>query len=128
MFEGSKLPPTKGALQKQLERAHQILQWNFSYHTEIPDNDPLHHGWVLKNENYQPEMTDGLIAPRNILELVSCNCDGKCSNRKCSCVQNNVVCVDYCGCDEYCEKTDVVLNINDEDIEDEQCEEGMSEG
>ena len=55
-FEGSKLPPTKGALQKHLERAHyQILQWNFSYLTEIPDNDPLHHGWVLKNGNYRPE-------------------------------------------------------------------------
>ena len=25
-------------------------------------------------------------------------------------------------------KTDVALNVNDEDIEDEQCEEGMSEG
>ena len=73
-------------------------------------------------------MTDGIIAPRNILELVSCNCDGKCSNRKCSCVKNNVVCIDYCGCGEYCEITDVALNINDEDIEDEQCEEGMSEG
>ena len=31
-IEGSKLPPTKGALQKHLERAHyQILQWHFSY-------------------------------------------------------------------------------------------------
>ena len=47
---------------------------------------------------------------------------------KCLCVKNNVVCVDYSGCGEYCENTDVALNINDEDIEDEQCEEGMSEG
>ena len=31
-------------------------------------------------------------------------------------------------CGEYCENNDVALNINDEDIEDEQCEEGMSEG
>ena len=51
--EGSKLPPTKGALQKHLERAHyQILQWNFSYLAEIPEKDPLNHGWVLKNEKY----------------------------------------------------------------------------
>ena len=80
-----------------------------------------------KNEKYQPEMTDGLIAPANVLELVSCNCDGKCSSRKCSCVKNNVVCTDYCGCGEYCENTDVSPNINDDDIEDEQGEGGMCE-
>ena len=73
-------------------------------------------------------MTDRLIAPTNVLELVSCNCDGKCSSRKCSCVKNNVVCTDYRGCGEYCENADVAPNINDEDIEDEQCEDGMSEG
>ena len=46
-FEGSKLPPTKGALQKHLERAHyQILQWNFSYFAELPEKDPLDYGWI----------------------------------------------------------------------------------
>ena len=37
------------------------------------------------------------ISPEDLISLVSCNCNGDCSNGHCTCKKNNVACTDSCG-------------------------------
>ena len=64
-------------------------------------------------------ISDAYIAPKDIIELISCNCGGNCNDRRRRCVKN-VVCTDFCGCGDTCENADHSPpgNIN-EDLEEE---------
>ena len=89
-YEGEKLPPTKGALKKHLLRAlFQLLIWSSAHLAIIPDHEPREFGWDLQGNDYVAQTTDDLIAPKAVVELVSCNCKGNCSSRRCSCQRIN---------------------------------------
>ena len=62
-----------------------------------------------------PISTEDEIAPEDIVTLVSCNCNGECSNNHCTCKKNNVACTDFCGCGDSCQNTDMRPNFDDED-------------
>ena len=56
------------------------------------------------------------IAPEELIDLVSCNCNGDCSKGRCTCKKNKVACTDFCGCGDECMNTDVsppALNADD---------------
>ena len=64
------------------------------------------------------------IAPKELIDLVSCNCNGDCSKGRCTCKKNSVACTDFCGCGEECQNTvspsGGSLNVDD-------CEESKAE-
>uniref|UniRef100_A0A8C4PX78 Uncharacterized protein n=1 Tax=Eptatretus burgeri TaxID=7764 RepID=A0A8C4PX78_EPTBU len=73
--ESEKLPPTKGALEQHIKRAHyQATVW---YHDEIAKPklpEPSEYGWTLENNLYRPVITHLPPAPKAVLELVMCKC------------------------------------------------------
>ena len=64
------------------------------------------YGWEIYNEFYMPVCTAEEIAPGDLISLVSCSCNGDCSNAHCTCKKNNVACTDFCECGDSCENTD----------------------
>ena len=67
-----------------------------------------------------PVTTADEIAPQELITLVSCNCNGNCSNNHCTCKKNNVTCTNICGCGDSCENTNMnpPENISDDnDVE-----------
>ena len=90
-----KLPPTDGsAMQHALRTYLQLHDWIFLKSMSL---DPEQYGWCKSFWGYEPIFTDIPIAPANLLKLISCNCSGDCSTRRCSCMKNNVKCVSACG-------------------------------
>ena len=77
-----------------------------------------------------PITTEDEIAPEELITLVSCNCNGNCSNNNCTFKKNNVVCSDLCGCGDLCENTDMIPSDNisdDNEFEDDEEEEEEEE-
>ena len=51
-YEGSKLPPTRGALQFHLKRAfHQLRIWVTADKAQLDERDPNLYGWKLEKKN-----------------------------------------------------------------------------
>ena len=76
-----------------------------------------------------PVTTEDAIAPEELITLVSCNCNGNCSNNLCTCKKNNVACTDFCGCGDLCENIDMCPpeNVSDENNEEEEGGEEVGE-
>ena len=55
------------------------------------------NGWEIYNRIYMPVRTAEEISPEDLISLVSCNCNGDCSNGHCTCKNNYVACTDSCG-------------------------------
>ena len=53
--------------------------------------------WTLGVHGYEPVPTLDPMAPEGLLKFTSCNCHGDCSNRRCSCKKNGVMCISACG-------------------------------
>ncbi|KAK1890378.1 Chromosome-associated kinesin KIF4 [Dissostichus eleginoides] len=77
----------------------------FQYIYHAPGLDPLQsmslnpsdYGWTLGVHGYEPVPTLDPMAPEELLQFTSCNCNGDCSNRRCSCKRNGVKCISACG-------------------------------
>ena len=50
--------------------------------------DPSDYGWTLGVHGYEPVPTVDPMAPEELLQFTSCNCNGDCNNRRCSCKKN----------------------------------------
>ena len=100
----------------------QILIWSSAHLSIIPEHKPKEFGCGLQGNDYVAQTTDYLIAPKAVVELVSCNCKGHCSSRRCSCAKNKLPCTDYCGCTETCENTDVISDNLMDDIDEDENE------
>ena len=90
------LPPTVGAAKQHSLRAYlQIQDWIL---LKTMSRDPTKYGWYVTSAGtYEPILTDNPIAPKNLVKLVSCNCGGDCSTKRCYCRKNNVKCISACG-------------------------------
>ena len=109
--ENEKLPPTLGAFKKHIYRAfYQLSIWSEASNALLTTRDPLDYGWKNQDGKIIPVTTDMEIAPKAIIELVACNCGGKCTNLRCRCKKNNVCCTDFCGCTAICENVDVKMS------------------
>ncbi|CAB4039507.1 Hypothetical predicted protein [Paramuricea clavata] len=89
------LPPTRGAAAQHSLRAYlQIQDWMLLKSMSL---DPSDYGWTLGVHGYEPVPTLDPMAPDELLRFTSCNCNGDCSNRRCSCKKNGVKCISACG-------------------------------
>jgi len=89
------LPPTEGAAAQHSLRAYlQTQDWMLLQSMSL---DPSGYGWTLGSNGYEPIPTLDPMAPEGLLKFISCNCKGDCSNLRCICKKNDVVCISACG-------------------------------
>ena len=85
--------------------------------------DHILHCWEMKENGILMTVhTNNNIAPEDLVELVSCNCNNDCVDGCCTCKTNNVLCRSY-GCGDECQNTDASpppSACNDKDDDDEQ--------
>ena len=113
LAESQKLPPTRGAFEKHLQRSFvQINIWANACVAIIPVLDPLQFGWKRESNMYFPETTDDDIAPCSMINLISCQCKYKC-HKRCGCWTNGLVCTDLCNCGDTCGNTDPPISFTD---------------
>ncbi|KAI4802447.1 hypothetical protein KUCAC02_020283, partial [Chaenocephalus aceratus] len=80
------LPPTEGAAAQHSLRAYlQTQDWILLQSMSL---NPSDYGWTLGVHGYEPVPTLDPMAPEELLQFTSCNCNGDCSNRRCSCKRN----------------------------------------
>ncbi|KAE8752846.1 hypothetical protein FOCC_FOCC000584, partial [Frankliniella occidentalis] len=85
------LPPTSAAARQHSFRTyHQIQMW---LENEL---NPIEWGWKLENNQYIPVTTTNAAAPKELLELISCDCRASCG-AGCSCVKAGLKCSGICG-------------------------------
>ena len=118
----NKLPPTVGAFTQHIKRAScQLLVWVSAHMSEIAKPDPLNYGGEKCDGDLFPICTKDLIAPEDIIELVACNCKGKCIKDWCKCRKNKEACTEFCGCGDECMNSDMDIPENidaqDEDLD-----------
>ena len=88
--QSHKLPPTSAALHYHLKRAnYQAFLWKKALQSRI-DQEPVNHGWQLKEGCLEIVWTDLAPAPQAVMELVCCGCHSTCQTRRCSCVGNGL--------------------------------------
>ena len=54
-------------------------------------------GWMTKDENLVPVMTDLPPAPDELLRFIRCNCTTDCSTARCNCRKHSLECSPACG-------------------------------
>lgn len=89
------LPPTEGAAAQHALRAYlQTRDWILLKSMSL---DPKEYGWMVGIHGYEPVPTLDPMAPDELLQFTSCNCNGDCSTRRCSCNKNGVKCISAFG-------------------------------
>ena len=91
-----RLPPTSDAARYHSQRVyHQVQAW-LGNEMEATDWSWVisknHKGCVLK-----PIRMSKVAAPTSLLNIVKCNCKGKCDTNTCSCWKNGLACTLACG-------------------------------
>ena len=76
------LPPTLGALKQHILRVHiEASVWGHASIAQQEFLDPLQNGFCKDaNGDLVPQTNDYLSAPKAIIEMVNCQCNGKCSS------------------------------------------------
>ena len=59
--------------------------------------NPVDWGWKLEDNKYVPTMTDKAAAPKNLLNMVHCNCKTSCRTQRCSSRRYGLPCMPACG-------------------------------
>ena len=96
----------------------------------IDEIDFTEHVFNFEDEHYTPITTKEPIAPKAVIEMVSCKSCKLCNTARCPCrkLDPPQQCSDFCGCSEHCENTDAPMPQNvSEDLEDDVLEEDFSE-
>ena len=120
--EAEKLPPTATALNHKILRSHYMsLVWKQSrkIHPDLPS--PTECGWEEENGHFKPKLTNELPAPKATIDISSCKCKKRCSNGRCSCERNHLVCTEMCLC-ENCENREEQSDYDTNIIESEDDE------
>ena len=118
--ETNKLPPTAGAFLQHVLRAFcQIGVWKSAHLSIIDIPNVIENGCEVSDGMIMPVCTRDVIAPEDLIELVSCNCKGNCARNRCKCHESDEACTDFCGCDE-CVNSDMALPENVLDENDEE--------
>ena len=62
--------------------------------------EPTTLGWSREaNCELMPVLTRVPLAPQSVLQLVKCGCVKHSCNRRCSCREHNVQCIELCTCE-----------------------------
>ena len=98
------LPPTLDALRKHVSRAnYQCAIWKRALLPQPSVPSPVGKGWKITEDGLSVDWMYLLPAPLAVLELLSCRCNSSCSNNRCSCFANKLLCTDACYCGDSCE-------------------------
>ena len=107
--QSSNLPPYSDALRQHMLRAnYQAFIWrNVLVAVANPPLCPDKQDWALDDDN-SLRITWMSIppAPSALLELISCGCESGCTNQRCSCRANSLLCTDMCTCKDCTNKED----------------------
>ena len=98
-YESDKLPTAKMALDQRVLQAHYAALTRKSAHIHSPIlPDPQEYGWTLNKITnlYHPIMTKNLLVSDTVVELSLCFCKTRCTQRRCICKKNNLLCTDSC--------------------------------
>ena len=88
------LPPTAVATRQQFYRVYlQVQQW---LSNDLP---PENWGWI-HDKTLIPKMMSNPPAPKNLLELIFCNCNTSSCGKACGCRKADLFCSVVC---RYCE-------------------------
>lgn len=117
--ESKSLPPTKGAMKYHSFRVYyQVQEWKGN-----EDLNPTDWGWKKDGDCLLPNTTDLPHAPKDLLEVIRCNCRKDCNTLRCTCKKNGLECSTACG---HCHGTNCMNSVNtlihDEAFEDEEPE------
>ncbi len=78
-------------------------------------------GWMTKDENLVPVMTDLPPAPDELLRGIRCNCTTDCSTARCNCRKHSLECSPACGqCRSIGCSNSTAADISDEDNDDDE--------
>ena len=80
----------------------------------------IENGWEVSDGVIMPVCTQDVIAPEDLIELVSCNCKGNCATKWYKCHNSDEACTDFCGCSDECVNSDMALPENVLDENDEE--------
>ena len=119
MAESDKLSPTLGALRQHVLRVHiQARAWGQAgIALRDPQLDPPQNGYHKESDGQlKPTTTDTLLAPKTIIEMVSCQCRTDCSSARCSCRTQNT---DLCQCGSECQNDEDTQNKYETDDDDD---------
>ena len=71
--QSNRLPPTKGALKKHVQRAnYQAAVWKLALYVKPEMPRPNGHGCIGENGDIRINWMDQLTAPLSVLEYISC--------------------------------------------------------
>ena len=122
------LPPTSDSLGLHLKRAN--------YQAFVSRNSPVamqelpspeYHGWKIEDKALKPVLMNKDTAPRDILELTTCNCKKSESRSRCSCNINGLSCTEACFCMadvESCRNPHGVVPFSSESCDSEDSDSG----
>ena len=71
---------------------YQVME-SMGGHNIVPED----WGWTLKDHKLLPVTTNKGPAPKKLLEMIHCNCKGKCNRTICSCKKHGLPCSYACG-------------------------------
>ena len=88
------------ALDQKVLRAHTALTWKSGHISSPILPNPQEYGWkLIKITNlYHPIMTITPPVSDVVAELGLCRCKTGCTQRRCICKKNNLLCTEMCLC------------------------------
>ena len=96
------LPPTRAGFLPHCQRAHyQAAIWKAAGMPSPPPGlNPLDCGWYEQGTILQPVhgLSGELLAPKQVLDLVSCSCKKGCTTHHCTCKKLMLPCTLFCKC------------------------------
>ena len=117
------LPPTESSLLLAIHRAHYSMYIMKMSNTPIPDIPNFeNYGWKLIDNKPQPIMTNYVLIPSDLVELMHCRCKTKCEMNHCRCYKNTIICRDLCSCSN-CENSSIIYNSFGEESTDDVVDE-----
>ena len=93
------LPPTSSSIYGHLERSHYVIRQYTSLLNRHFYGNCSRYGWFEESGVLLP---DKRFSPLPNHYIVRCGCKMKCT-RKCSSVQKDVDCIEFCSCSKNCE-------------------------
>lgn len=109
-----RLPPTESATKYHSLRVYfQIMTWLGM----ADDMNAVNWGWKLVGGRFLPITMDSEPAPKNLLQIVHCECKTGCNTMRCTCRKYGSPCHSGCGpCQvEYCANVTQPENEEDDD-------------
>jgi len=99
----SELPPTSHSLSTHLKRCYYVVHTCASVMWPHHRLNPVEYGWYFDDGVLMPVQYINFI-PDRILQY--CGCTSGCSNMKCACKRESVICCSVSTCSMTCANTD----------------------